>query len=607
MIKYIARCIPRDRDVFDEYEFRDALMQHAMSTYDIESEFNMPIEDIISLAYTTTPPNKISMIVELERVRAVLGDTPTKQEFEENSSLIVSQYDDEFVSWEHLLDRLDYDPWYRDKAKTTLPTFENIMLPLLEFLSDSHKRDYSEVTNYLASYFKLTQKSLKIQKPSGGSYFYNKIGWAKTYLTRAGVLQKKAKVFQISTLGLDVLKQKPPRIDRAFLHRLSENALHESESDKKHSQNQNIHTAQEPSHEEYMNRLNCLIDKMLRLVKSSQSGAYMSDIRMLLDISQEEMSGVTTRLIRIDGVSKKEIVHDGMLKDILFRYDEPVDDIESNDIAQNEYIEQTSVQTTDSIDVIAQQMIDQYYANRKLDKSLQHSLTMEYLKSRSIESVIENHPDLSEKDIRRHVRTPLRLPDELRVLNETGLHPDPKYSLYIALFATDHYQWNGEKDVEENVIHMAKLLSRYVMSLNKSPSGKYEKSQDGIKGGTLSTAIAVWIAVATLHKEHGMDTVFSKQLITDKMIQQKLCNVSYKTISVHISSHCVANAPTTMSAVHRKLYRVGPGAYRLYKRGESCHPTRERCKIAPLPIQMSDEYKDLRRWYDEEYCRANDS
>ena len=111
----------------------------------------------------------------------------------------------------------------------TLPTFEDIMLPLVNFLGDNHEKNYSEVVDYLINYFKLQQEDIEKEKPSGGNYLYNKIGWAKDYLTRADILEKQRGIFKISTRGLDMLKQKPSKINRKFLLQFEEPDDMESE------------------------------------------------------------------------------------------------------------------------------------------------------------------------------------------------------------------------------------------------------------------------------------------------------------------------------------------------------------------------------------------
>lgn len=99
----------------------------------------------------------------------------------------------------------------------TLPTFEDIMLPLLQYLSDNKERRYSETKEYLAKFFQLSKEDLELEKPSGGNYFYNKIGWAKDYMTRAGLLEKKSGRFKITPRGIEVVNKHPDKINRQFL------------------------------------------------------------------------------------------------------------------------------------------------------------------------------------------------------------------------------------------------------------------------------------------------------------------------------------------------------------------------------------------------------
>ena len=103
-----------------------------------------------------------------------------------------------------------------------LPTFEDIMLPLLKFLSDEKEKNYSEITSYLSKHFNLNSEDLELEKPSGGNLFYNRIGWAKRYLTQAVILNNQSGKFKISNRGLDVLKKNPSKIDRKFLRKFKE-------------------------------------------------------------------------------------------------------------------------------------------------------------------------------------------------------------------------------------------------------------------------------------------------------------------------------------------------------------------------------------------------
>ncbi len=62
---------------------------------------------------------------------------------------------------------------------------------------------------------------------------------------------------------------------------------------------------------------------------------------------------------------------------------------------------------------------------------------------------------------KRHARTSLRLPDELqKIENEGGLHPGPEWSLQIALFAANHYDWDGSEENRDEVTRMAQSSSK---------------------------------------------------------------------------------------------------------------------------------------------------
>ena len=1088
---------------------------HSISISDIEYEFGASIEDMINLGMVYAPPNKISMILEFEKIKEKLGVVPTREEFDKHSKIQSSQYESEFQSWEHMLERLGYDPWYRGKANSTLPTSEDIMLPLLEFLSDSHRRSYSEVINRLADHFKLTQQSQQMEKASGGNLFYNKVGWAKTHLMHAGILQKKRKTFVITAQGLDILKQKPSRIDKKFLKQLEESKLEKSCKNEDHIRNKNIKIVQESTNEP-IHRLDDTIDKVLRLIKSSQNGAYTSDIKMLLEISPKEMNTINTEITRIDGISKKEIFSEGILTNVLFKYDEPIKspnekykekqyegtskkyihktdkdfvsfgdpdyykifdkylknihasssyqyailyalvdvgkygakehivgqrwirqyenkiivdlnfiairfikyywdiinselrhtskgmavankkggdvnildhikeenlqgfpnlttlsnsvmeefrkkiinksmkpevlrvitnnltcennekiihkaydknsiefdesflyflkynadklqdkiskelenhlkrinqdtklkdvdlsadnpfylflknrkqvhqdnfkidrtnkliakaltilkyfedgiyfsdlkkilsisdeeikllakiygqdmtkfisttiadkefellvpklvrihgmskkDIQHNDqtletllkynpaeennnepdmlskstdselktqklydkiwsmystsdksrslyvkyqqavsafdesieeIMHKKYIsfringknivgvvpkkskitvdfsfdiqklndpqkilqdisqigswtsgksrinvfdendlkysieitkqcyehmtsktvftlqekepihtrnrsKQMYQDTQNEISNLVIEMINEHASNR-IDKNLKRQLTQEFIDSRSVKHTIKNNSSLSKEMVKRHIRTSLRLPDSLRVMENSGyLHPNPECSLQIALFAVNHYDWDGEKYNDEKVIQLAQTISKYLttnMHLREAFSKKirisksdviddkhmnqYQSHSKNING--VSAATAIWIATATLHQQYGIRCYFSNKDIVNQVIKQNLTSVNTSTIQMHVSSHCVANNKARPNK-HRKLYRVSNGRYRLYRTGDYYNPSRAGGQAEPNIEEIPEQYKDLLKWHKDEFC-----
>jgi len=105
-----------------------------------------------------------------------------------------------------------------------VPDYQSIMLPLLSYLSDNRVHALCDVVEGLATQFKLTEEERREMLPSGmQAAFDNRVGWARTYLKKAGlVASPKRAMMQITPRGLEILKQKPERIDVGYLKRFPE-------------------------------------------------------------------------------------------------------------------------------------------------------------------------------------------------------------------------------------------------------------------------------------------------------------------------------------------------------------------------------------------------
>lgn len=81
-----------------------------------------------------------------------------------------------------------------------------------------------DLVERLAKEFQLTEEERKELLPSGTTFiFSNRVGWARTYLKKAGLIDAaKRGVVVITPRGQDVLKQKPKRIDVKFLRQYPE-------------------------------------------------------------------------------------------------------------------------------------------------------------------------------------------------------------------------------------------------------------------------------------------------------------------------------------------------------------------------------------------------
>jgi len=105
-----------------------------------------------------------------------------------------------------------------------VPDFQSIMLPLLKFASDKRDHHIKEARDYLASYFDISDDDRRKLLPSGKqTAFQNRVGWARTYLKQAGLLEDVGRgIFKITERGLDVLGENPEKIDMELLEKFDE-------------------------------------------------------------------------------------------------------------------------------------------------------------------------------------------------------------------------------------------------------------------------------------------------------------------------------------------------------------------------------------------------
>jgi len=98
------------------------------------------------------------------------------------------------------------------------------MLPLLRFASDEKEHSLREAIEGLAGKFGLTDAERKELLPSGQQpTFDNRVAWARTYITKAVLLDSPRRgYFRITQRGRDVLTKKPTEINVKFLEQYPE-------------------------------------------------------------------------------------------------------------------------------------------------------------------------------------------------------------------------------------------------------------------------------------------------------------------------------------------------------------------------------------------------
>lgn len=98
------------------------------------------------------------------------------------------------------------------------------MLPLLKFAGDKKEHSIREAIDYIVDSFNLSEEERKEVLPSGRSYIIdNRVGWARTYLKKAGLLEDtRRSYFQITEKGTAVLDKSPTEINIKFLQNFPE-------------------------------------------------------------------------------------------------------------------------------------------------------------------------------------------------------------------------------------------------------------------------------------------------------------------------------------------------------------------------------------------------
>lgn len=101
----------------------------------------------------------------------------------------------------------------------SVPKYDELMKPLLVAVSDGETYKMKDVTALLAEQLNLSSDDLAEMLPSGRqTVFKNRVGWAKTYLKKAGLLDSPARAtIVITNAGKQVVADNPEKIDSKYL------------------------------------------------------------------------------------------------------------------------------------------------------------------------------------------------------------------------------------------------------------------------------------------------------------------------------------------------------------------------------------------------------
>jgi restriction system protein len=108
--------------------------------------------------------------------------------------------------------------------RMAVPTYDKLMLSLLQYASDGQPHHIREAITALADVLHLSPEDREEMLPKSNKYkFDDRVQWANTYLKKAGLLQSAGRGYlEITDRGLQVLRTNPPFLDRNFLRQFPE-------------------------------------------------------------------------------------------------------------------------------------------------------------------------------------------------------------------------------------------------------------------------------------------------------------------------------------------------------------------------------------------------
>lgn len=168
-----------------------------------------------------------------------------------------------------------------------IPDYQSIMRPLLALAADGQSHRITDAVTRLADQFELSAEERKDLLPSGRqATFSNRVGWARAYLSKAGLLDSSQRgVFTITSRGREALSTNPERINVTILRQYEEFRAFKAASADPVAPDQlaiaTIKTPEELLEESYQELRRGLAQDLLEKIKQN-SPAYFE--RLVVDV-----------------------------------------------------------------------------------------------------------------------------------------------------------------------------------------------------------------------------------------------------------------------------------------------------------------------------------
>ena len=204
-----------------------------------------------------------------------------------------------------------------------IPDFQTVMRPVLEAVSDGDVHSLANVRQRVTEAFELTEEECRQRLPSGRqTVINNRIGWARTYLNKAGLLEIPERgMVKLTKRGREALDSGPERITVRWLKQYPEfEAFHSHRPDpvsKVTAENDNGDevdtTPDERLAQAHQELMESLADELISQVTSASPGFFeqlVVDLMLAMGYGgSRDEAGQATRSTSdggIDGIIKED-------------------------------------------------------------------------------------------------------------------------------------------------------------------------------------------------------------------------------------------------------------------------------------------------------------
>ena len=188
-----------------------------------------------------------------------------------------------------------------------IPDFQTLMLPVLELLKDGKPVKLSDMVVIMSDKYNLTDEERNEWLPSKvQKTMYNRVAWAKQYLKNAELIDSPEKgSFVITQKGLNILKDKPAKIDLRFLKNLDQNTSTETEKEQV-----DVHSEEKKTPEE-------LIESAQILYTESLQKELLSKLKQVDPVRFEQIVLTLMEKMNYGVGSMTKLSHDGGIDGII--------------------------------------------------------------------------------------------------------------------------------------------------------------------------------------------------------------------------------------------------------------------------------------------------